>query len=163
MVMKTKTQLPQVGAKAPDFSAPTHESRTVRLSDFNGKVVVLYFYPRDNTPGCTTEACGFRDGFSSYLESDIVVLGISPDSPDSHREFIKSQNLPFTLLSDESHAIAEQYGVWREKTMGGASSMGIMRTTFVIDPDGKIAHVFEDVKPEGHERQVFEWISANLM
>ncbi|MEM2138080.1 MAG: thioredoxin-dependent thiol peroxidase [Candidatus Anstonellaceae archaeon] len=146
------------GNSAPDFSLPDSSGKLVKLSNFAGKFVVLYFYPKDDTPGCTTEACGFRDMMKEYGEKGIVILGISPDSPESHAKFAKKYKLPFTLLADVGAKVAQKYGVWGEKQMMGRHYMGIFRTTFVIGKSGKIEKVFEGVKPEGHEKEVLEWI-----
>jgi len=153
---------PPVGTKAPGFSALASDGRKLKLADFQGETVVLYFYPKDDTPGCTKEACGFRDSHDQFKRAGIVVLGVSPDSADSHRRFIEKFDLPFTLLIDEGHKICESYGVWQEKSNYGRKNMGVARTTFVIDPQGRIAHVFEKVRPEGHEAEVLAWINANL-
>jgi peroxiredoxin Q/BCP len=164
MAKSTTSQgYPQVGSKAPDFSAPASSGKKIKLSDFRGKKpVVLYFYPKDDTPGCTKEACGFRDHFDALTEAGVEVLGVSPDSTESHEKFITKYELPFTLVSDEDRKICQGYGVWQEKNMYGKKSMGVARTTFVIDRDGKIAHVFEKVKADGHDREVLDWIEANL-
>lgn len=160
---KTKTpQYPATGTKAPAFSAQASDGRTLKLADLKGKIVVLYFYPKDDTPGCTKEACGFRDVHARLQKAGIVVLGVSPDSTESHNKFIDKFKLPFTLLADEDHSICEAYGVWQEKSMYGKTYMGVARTTFVIDAQSRIAHVFEKVKPEGHEEEVVGWIEANL-
>ncbi len=153
---------PKVGNKAPTFSAPASTGKKVKLTDYKGKTVVLYFYPKDNTPGCTKEACGFRDHYAAMKRAGIEVLGISPDAMTSHEKFIAKYELPFTLLSDENHEICQKYGVWQEKNMYGKKTMGVARTTFIIDKDGKLAHVFEKVKPEGHEQEVHDWIKKNL-
>jgi peroxiredoxin Q/BCP len=126
----------------------------VALSEFKGRPVVLYFYPKDDTPGCTVEACGFRDTHAQFVRHKAVVLGVSPDSPRSHEKFRAKFKLPFTLIADERHELAEKYGAWREKSMYGKAYMGIARSTFVIDAGGKIAKVFTAVKPEGHDREV---------
>ena len=144
------------GSKAPDFTLPTHDGTKLKLSSLRGKPVVLYFYPKDDTPGCTREACGFRDAKAKLAKHGAVVLGVSPDSPASHAKFRTKFKLPFTLLADEKHAVAEKYGAWREKNMYGKKSMGIARSTFVIDAAGKVAKVFKAVKPDGHEAQVLE-------
>jgi peroxiredoxin Q/BCP len=151
---------PRAGAKAPDFTAVAHDGAQVKLSAFKGRPVVLYFYPKDDTPGCTVEACGFRDKHATFGRHKAVVLGVSPDSPRSHVKFREKFGLPFTLLADENHAIAEKYGAWREKSMYGKSYMGVARSTFVIDRAGRIAKVFTAVKPEGHEREVLAAIAA---
>lgn len=140
----------KVGDKAPDFTAPVDGGETLSLKDLKGQRVVLYFYPKDNTPGCTTEACDFRD-FQPQLEAkNVVTLGVSPDSVKSHDKFKAKHELPFRLIADEDHAIAEAYGVWQEKSMYGKKYMGIVRSTFVIDEKGKIAEVHEKVKVKGH-------------
>ncbi len=155
--------IPAEGTTAPAFTAPAGGGRTVSLADYAGKkVVVLYFYPKDDTSGCTTEACGFRDNWEAVRRAGVEVIGVSPDSPRSHDAFAAKYRLPFTLVSDEDHAIAEAYGVWREKSMYGRKYYGVVRTTFVIDRDGRIAKVFEKVKPAGHSEEVFEWIRQNL-
>ena len=147
----------KVGDEAPDFKLKSDQDEEVSLKDFLGKSdVVLYFYPKDNTSGCTKEACSFRDNIQPIQAKNAVVLGISPDSLKSHQNFISKQNLNFTLLSDPDHEVAEAYGAWGEKSMYGKKYMGILRTTFVIGKDGKIKHVFEKVKPEGHAREVLE-------
>lgn len=142
------------GDKAPDFTLRSNQDQDVSLSQFKGKEVVLYFYPKDNTSGCIKEACSFRDNIESFHSKDAVVLGVSPDSVKSHQGFIQKQNLNFTLLSDPEHTVAEAYGAWGEKSMYGRKYMGILRTTFVIDRDGKIKEVFGKVKPAGHAEQV---------
>jgi thioredoxin-dependent peroxiredoxin len=156
------TMYPEVGEKAPSFSAAASTGGTVKLDDFKGKVLVLYFYPKDDTPGCTTEACGFRDSYQQYTDAGIAVVGVSPDAVASHEKFIGKYNLPFTLLADEDHRICEAYGVWQEKTSGDRKYMSVARTTFVIDKDGRVAHIFEGVKPAGHEGEVLEWIEQKL-
>lgn len=138
----------QVGDSAPDFTAVTDSGETISLSDFRGKRVILYFYPKDDTPGCTTQACGFRDNYPVIEEKNAVVLGVSPDSAKSHQKFKTKFNLPFTLLVDEDHAIAEAYGVWVEKSMYGKKYMGIERSHFVIDEEGRIIEAQVKVKPE---------------
>ncbi|HRW48511.1 MAG: thioredoxin-dependent thiol peroxidase [Caldilineaceae bacterium] len=138
----------QVGDVAPDFTAVTDSGATVSLGDYRGRRVVLYFYPKDDTPGCTTQACGFRDNYPVIEEKNAVVLGVSPDSAKSHQKFKTKFDLPFTLLVDEDHAIAEAYGVWAEKSMYGKKYMGIERSHFVIDENGKIADAQVKVKPE---------------
>ncbi len=138
----------QIGDMAPDFTALTDSGETVSLHDFRGKRVILYFYPKDDTPGCTTQACGFRDNYPVIEEKNAVVLGVSPDSAQSHRKFKTKYNLPFTLLVDEDHAIAEAYGVWVEKSMYGKKYMGVERSHFVIDENGRIVDAQVKVKPE---------------
>jgi len=142
------------GSKAPDFTLPTHDGTKLKLSSLRGQPVVLYFYPKDDTPGCTKEACGFRDAKAKLAKHEAVVLGVSPDSPESHEQFRTKYKLPFTLLADEGHAVAEKYGAWREKNMYGKKSMGIARSTFIIDAAGTVAKVFKAVKADGHAEQV---------
>jgi peroxiredoxin Q/BCP len=142
------------GSKAPDFTLVAHDGTKVKLSSFRGRPVVLYFYPKDDTPGCTREACGFRDAKGKLAKHDAVVLGVSPDGPESHAKFRTKFRLPFTLLCDVEHAVAEKFGAWREKNMYGKKSMGIARSTFVIDADGRVAAVFKAVKVDGHAEQV---------
>lgn len=158
--MTTKTAIPAAGDKAPAFSALDDTGKKVSLSDFKGKVVVLYFYPKDDTSGCTTEACSFRDNLPRFDKLDAVILGVSPDSVKSHQKFKQKYDLPYTLLADEDKAIANAYGVWGEKSMYGRKYMGVMRTTFVIDKTGKIARVFEKVKPADHAVEVAEAVAA---
>jgi len=143
-----------VGKSAPAFSLDTDAGEKLSLKDLKGRPVVLYFYPKDDTPGCTVEACEFRDAFPRFKGSKAIILGISPDSVKSHQKFKEKFGLPFTLLADEDHAIAEKYGVWQKKSMYGRTYMGIARTTFVIDKDGKVAKIFEKVKPKGHAEEV---------
>lgn len=138
----------QVGDSAPDFTATTDSGATVTLSDYRGKRVVLYFYPKDDTPGCTTQACGFRDYYHAIEEKNAVVLGVSPDGAKSHQKFKTKFNLPFTLVADEDHSIAKAYGVWVEKSMYGKQYMGIERSHFVIDENGRIVDAQVKVKPE---------------
>lgn len=148
------SDMPKPGQIAPDFELPSETGETVRLSDFRGKKVVLYFYPKDMTSGCTKEACSFRDNYPQYEEQGAVILGVSPDPPQSHVRFKSKYNLPFRLLSDDHHEVAEQYGVWGQKQMYGRTYYGVLRTTFVIDEQGKIAKVFTNVKPDGHGEEV---------
>lgn len=138
----------KVGAMAPEFTAVTESGTTVALRDYRGKRVVLYFYPKDDTPGCTTQACGFRDNYPVIEEKNAVVLGVSPDSARSHTKFKTKFNLPFTLLVDEDHTIAAAYGVWTEKSMFGKKYMGIERSHFVIDEEGRIVEARVKVKPD---------------
>jgi peroxiredoxin Q/BCP len=151
---------PRAGAKAPDFTAVAHDGSEVKLSAFKGRPVVLYFYPKDDTPGCTVEACGFRDAHARFGRHKAVVLGVSPDSPRSHEKFRQKFGLPFTLLADEDHTLAQKYGAWREKSMYGKRFMGIARSTFVIDRAGRIAKAFTTVKPAGHEQEVLAAMAA---
>ena len=147
------------GSKAPTFKLPASSGETIDLADYKGKRVVLYFYPRVDTPGCTKEACGFRDAIASYKKLDIPVFGVSPDPIDDVKKFAEKFQLNFPLLADENHhAVTEKYGAWQEKSMYGKKYMGAARTTFVIGPDGKIEHVFEKVKPEGHDQEVLEYL-----
>ena len=139
---------------APDFSLPNQDEKNESLSDYRGKKVVLYFYPKDDTKGCTTEACNFRDDYSAYKDTDIVILGVSPDSSKSHRKFKEKYDLPFTLLADEGHKICELYEVWGLKKFMGREYDGVFRTTFLIDEEGKIIKVFENVKPAAHSKEV---------
>jgi thioredoxin-dependent peroxiredoxin len=148
------------GKPAPDFELTSDSGETVRLSDFRGKPVVVYFYPRDDTPGCTKQACGIRDNYEAFGERGAVVLGISPDTESSHVKFKQKYGLPFTLLADPEHEVAERYGVWGERHMYGKTYMGIARSTFVIDSDGNVAHVMRRVKPDTHVEQVLQALPA---
>lgn len=140
--------VPATGSLAPDFALQDDSGKTVRLSDYRGQRVVLYFYPKDNTPGCTTQACGFRDHYTEITEQNAVVLGISPDSVESHVRFKSQHNLPFRLLADQGHKVADLYGVWGEKVRNGETSFGILRSHFVIDEEGRIIEVRYKVSPE---------------
>ncbi len=142
------------GDQAPEFELQSDSGHAVRLSDLRGDKVILYFYPKDNTSGCTTEACEFRDQFPDIQRHGAVVLGVSPDSVASHQKFKAKYELPFTLLSDRDHAVAEAYGAWGEKKMYGKTYQGILRTTYLIDEQGVIEEVFQKVKPKGHGEQV---------
>jgi peroxiredoxin Q/BCP len=144
------------GAAAPAFTTKDAEGDTVRLKDFRGQKVVLYFYPKDDTPGCTKEACSFRDAFPKFKKRGIQVFGVSPDGEASHKKFAAKYKLPFTLLADIDHAIADTYGVYGQKKFMGRTYMGVNRTTFLIDEKGKIKKVFEKVKPEEHASEVLE-------
>lgn len=146
----------EVGNKAPDFKVKDHNGNDVKLSDFKGKKVILYFYPKDNTSGCTKEACEFRDNLPKFEEKNSVVLGVSVDSISSHQKFITKNELPFTLLSDENKEVVEKYGVWKEKVMCGKRYMGIERSTFLIDEKGKIEKIYPKVKVAGHVESVLE-------
>ena len=146
--------MPVVGKSAPAFTLDTDTGERLSLRDLKGKPVVLYFYPKDDTSGCTAEACEFRDAFPRFDKSKAVILGVSPDSVKSHQKFKAKYELPFTLLADTDHAVAEQYGVWKEKSMYGRKYMGVERTTFIIDAAGKMAKIFEKVKPQGHAAEV---------
>ncbi len=146
--------MPTVGQQAPDFSLPDQDGVTHTLAEYKGKWVLLYFYPKDNTPGCTIEACTLRDQFKDFKKIDAVVLGVSTDSVKSHKKFADGFNLPFTLLADENKEVVGQYGVFGEKKMMGKTYMGVRRSSFLIDPSGKIAKVYEKVKPETHAAEV---------
>lgn len=149
----------EIGQSAPGFELEDQDGNTVSLSDLNGRWVVLYFYPRDDTPGCTTEACEFTEGIESFSGLNAVVLGCSPDSPESHRKFIAKHDLGVQLLSDPDHGVMEAYGAWGEKNMYGKVSMGVIRSTVIIDPDGTIAHRWKRVKAKGHAEKVREKLS----
>jgi peroxiredoxin Q/BCP len=144
----------KAGDKAPPFALVSHEGQTIRLADLKGRPVVLYFYPKDDTPGCTKEACSFRDAWSDIQETGALVLGVSPDDATSHEKFRAKYRLPFPLLSDPDHAVAEAYGAWGENSMYGRKYEGILRTTFLIDDAGVVRRVFEKVRPEGHAEEV---------
>ncbi|MGC1273198.1 MAG: thioredoxin-dependent thiol peroxidase [Planctomycetaceae bacterium] len=147
--------MPEVGDKAPAFNLPAlPDGKTVKLADFKGRNVVLYFYPKDMTPGCTTEACDFRDAHATFSDGETVVLGVSPDSVEKHRKFAEKYDLPFPLLADEDHAVAEKYGVWVEKMNYGKKYWGVQRATFLIDRSGKVAAVWPKVKVQGHVAEV---------
>jgi peroxiredoxin Q/BCP len=141
---------------APEFTLADHDGNPVSLSDFRGRKVVLYFYPKDDTPGCTTQACGLRDNLKTLEERNAVVIGVSPDTVASHRKFRDKFELPYTLLADTAHEVAEQYGVWKEKSMYGRKYWGNERTTFIIDEEGRIQKVLPKVKPDEHVRQLTE-------
>jgi peroxiredoxin Q/BCP len=146
----------EAGVPAPDFALQDSEGNTVRLADYRGRKVVLYFYPKDDTPGCTTEACSFRDNLGRVQALGAVVLGVSPDTVESHRKFAEKHGLQFTLLADPEATTAQAYGVWVKKTMYGRAHTGIERTTFIIDEQGIIRRVFPKVKVEGHTDEVIE-------
>jgi peroxiredoxin Q/BCP len=147
-----------VGDKAPAFNLEDQSGKTVKLSDFKGKTVVLYFYPKDDTPGCTREACAFRDEHSALRKAGAVVLGVSPDSGARHAKFAGKYDLPFPLLADTDHAVSEKFGAWGEKSLYGRKFMGINRSTFLIDGSGKVARVWPKVKVDGHVDQVLQAI-----
>jgi thioredoxin-dependent peroxiredoxin len=142
------------GTPAPDFELTSDTGERVKLSDFRGRPVVLYFYPKDDTPGCTTEACEFRDAYDVFRERGAEVLGVSPDDVASHGKFKSKYGLPFTLLADPDHKVAEQYGVWTERKNYGKTYMGINRSTFIIDPEGNVARAMMGIKPAGHASAV---------
>jgi peroxiredoxin Q/BCP len=142
------------GKPAPDFALASDSGERVKLSELRGQPVVLYFYPKDDTPGCTTQACGIRDAYSDFRERGAVVLGVSPDDEASHVQFKEKYSLPFTLLADPDHQVAEEYGVWKERNLYGKKSMGIERSTFVIDADGNVAKAMRRVKPDTHAADV---------
>jgi peroxiredoxin Q/BCP len=152
--------LMEVNDKAPEFILPDQNGENISLKDLRGKYVVLYFYPRADTPGCTIEACEFRDTYSKIKKTGAVLLGISPDTPKAQKKFEEKFSLPFTLLGDADKKIANAYGVMQEKNMYGKKVMGVARTTFVIGPDGKIKHIFKKVKPEGHAEEVLEYLKT---
>ena len=150
----------ETGKPAPDFSLLDQQGKTVTLSNLRGSPVVLYFYPKDDTPGCTKEACAFRDAFAHYEKAGAKVIGVSPDSVTSHEKFIKKYELPFTLLADTEKKVCEAFGVWKEKNMYGKKTMGVERTTFIIDAKGVVRQVFPRVKVDGHSDAVLEAVKA---
>ncbi len=152
----------EIGTKAPDFELPASNGETVKLSDFLGKHVVLYFYPKDMTPGCTTEACDFRDKHEGFAELNAVILGVSPDPMNRHDKFIEKYELPFLLLADEEHQAAEAYDVWKLKKNFGKEYMGIERSTFVIDKNGQLVKEWRKVKVKGHVDEALQFIKENL-
>ena len=149
-----------VGDSAPDFTVADQSGAPVSLSELRGKTVVLFFYPKADTSGCTVEACGFRDSKAQFDQKSVVLLGMSPDPVKAQSKFAAKYELPMQLLADEGHAVAEKYGVWIEKSMYGRKYMGIDRTTFVIGPDGNLLHIFSKVKPSGHAEEVLELVDA---
>lgn len=151
---------PAVGDMAPDFTLHDDRGGTRTLSSYRGRTLVLYFYPKDDTPGCTLEACAFRDASSEFDALGATIVGISPDSAESHALFAQKFSLPFTLLADPDHRVCEKYGVWREKNLYGEVRMGVVRTTFIIDENGRVARVFEGVRPDGHDREILTWLRA---
>lgn len=152
----------EIGTKAPDFELPASNGETVKLSDFLGKHVVLYFYPKDMTPGCTTEACDFRDKHEGFAELNALILGVSPDPMNRHDKFIEKYELPFLLLADEEHKAAEAYDVWKLKKNFGKEYMGIERSTFVIDKNGQLVKEWRKVKVKGHVDEALQFIKENL-
>ena len=151
----------EVGMLAPDFTLAANNGETIKLSNFRGKNVVLYFYPKDMTPGCTTEACDFRDQYENFAALDAVILGISPDPVERHVKFVEKYGLPFLLLADPDNQVAEAYGVWQLKKNFGKEYMGIERSTFVIDKQGNIAKEWRKVKVKGHVEEALEYIRDN--
>lgn len=151
----------QIGDKAPEITAKNQSGETIKLSDFKGKKVILYFYPKDNTPGCTTEACNFRDNYQSLVKDGFEVIGVSIDSEQSHQKFISKFDLPFHLLADEDQKIVNDYGVWVEKNMYGRKYMGTARTTFVIDEQGIIQHIIKKVDNKNASQQIRDLVSKD--
>jgi peroxiredoxin Q/BCP len=154
--MPIETKIP-----APDFELLDENENLHRLSDYRGQTILVYFYPKDDTPGCTTEACNFRDDYSSYLDAGVVILGISPDTPQMHTKFKTKYDLPFTLLADTDHQVCELYEVWGPKKFMGREYEGVHRTTYLIDADGVIQHVFENVKPAEHSADILTLLQAD--
>ncbi|MEX2161399.1 MAG: thioredoxin-dependent thiol peroxidase [Anaerolineales bacterium] len=148
------------GKAAPDFTLPDESGKPHKLSDYRGKTVVLYFYPADDTPGCTKEACNFRDDYLQYRAAGAVILGVSPNDEESHEAFKKKYSLPFPLLADKGHKVCDLYGVWAEKSTFGKKYFGVVRSTFIIGPDGRILKAFEKVRVPEHSRQVLEAIAS---
>ena len=155
-----KLAWPSEGSRAPEFTAVAQDGSKVTLAGLRGRPVVLYFYPKDDTPGCTVEACGFRDAHALLGRHKAVVIGVSPDSPRRHERFRAKHRLPFTLLADEDHEVARKFGAWRQKSLYGKTFMGVVRSTFVIDAAGRIAKAFTTVKPAGHELEVLAAVAA---
>lgn len=148
------------GSKAPEFALKDSQGVVHKLSDYHGQTFVLYFYPKDDTSGCTKEACSFRDSYQDFKDAGVEVVGVSPDSEESHTKFINKYDLPFTLLSDPDHSVCEAFGVWGLKKFMGREYDGVYRTTFIIGPEGEIKHVFEKVKPSEHSQEVLEVVRA---
>ena len=153
-------KLPEVGAKAPEFTLPDSEGKLVSLASFAGKKVVLYFYPRDNTPGCTRQACAFAEAFEEFQQMDAVIIGISKDSTASHKRFAEKYSLPFVLLSDPELTAIKAYGVWQEKKLYGKVSMGVVRSTFIVDEKGVIEKVIPKVKPDTTAAEVLDYLKG---
>lgn len=151
----------QIGMKAPEFTLLNQMGEAVSLSDFKGKKVVLYFYPKDNTPGCTRQACAFAAAYEGFRTKDIVVIGISKDSVASHLKFVQKYELPFILLSDPEHSVIESYGVWQEKKLYGKVSMGVVRSTYIIDENGMIEKAMEKVKPDTNATEILSYLSGD--
>lgn len=152
----------EVGTKAPDFTLKNQEGQEVSLSQFAGKRVVLYFYPRDNTPGCTRQACGFAQNYEGFIQRDVVVIGVSKDSVASHLKFAQKYELPFVLLSDPDLEAIQAYGVWQEKKLYGKVSMGVVRTTYIIDPQGGIEKVMPKVKPDTNAAEILAYLDGEV-
>jgi peroxiredoxin Q/BCP len=152
--------LPKIKEPAPLFELPDEDGKIHKLVDYLGKTVVLYFYPKDDTPGCTTEACNFRDDYSEYVKAGVVILGVSPDNVKSHQKFSAKYGLSFPLLADEGHVVCEKYGVWGRKKLIGREYDGVFRTTFLIGPDGKVKKVYENVKPADHSKEILAGIKG---
>jgi thioredoxin-dependent peroxiredoxin len=150
----------EINDKAPEFTSLDQNGEKIALKDFHGRWVVLYFYPRADTPGCTIEACSFRDSFKKLERTGAVVLGVSPDTPKAQKKFEEKYDLPFTLVADDDKTICNAYGVIQEKNMYGKKVMGVARTTCIIGPDGRIKHIFKKVKPEGHADEVLEYLKG---
>jgi thioredoxin-dependent peroxiredoxin len=160
MAETESTRVPQAGEAAPDFELTDTDGNLVSLASLRGKRVILYFYPKDDTPGCTTEACSFRDAWMDLQEKGVVVYGISRDDAKSHVKFTRKYGLPFPLLSDPDGAVARRYGVWVKKNMYGREYEGMARTTFLVWPDGRIGHVWQQVKPDGHAQRILEYLAS---
>ena len=154
------SETPAPGDRAPDFAAPDQTGRTVRLADFAGRPLALYVYPKDETPGCTKQACNLRDHHQALLDAGVAVVGVSPDDTASHERFAAAHGLPFPLLADPDRKILTAYGAWGEKTLYGRTSVGVKRTTFLIGPDGRIAHVFKRPKTGDHAREILSKLAA---
>ncbi len=152
----TKAETPQIGEKAPDFEAFDQDGKKISLKQFKGKELVLYFYPKDNTPGCTKEACSLKERYSTFKKKSISIIGVSKDSQQSHQKFIEKYDLPFILISDTDKKVQEAYGVWQEKNMYGKKVMGTIRTTFIIGADQTIAHIFNKINCENHAEEVLD-------
>lgn len=148
--------MPEAGQPAPPFRGQSQQQETIRLADYQGQKVVLYFYPKDDTPGCTKQACNLRDNYEALLDADIAVIGVSPDNTTSHKEFADKYDLPFPLVADTDHKITKAYGVWGERNLYGRKFMGVKRTTFLIDEEGIIKHVFKRPKVKAHTEEILE-------
>lgn len=159
--MAPKPEPLEVGTKAPAFTATTFDGSKVKLSDYKGRWVALYFYPKDATPGCTAQACNLRDNLDELAAADIAIVGVSPDDNDSHEKFSTKHELPFPLVADPDRTVIEKYGVWGEKKLYGKTFMGLARTTFLIDPKGKIAHVFKRPKTKDHTAEILSKLPAD--